>query len=45
MEGDEGRVEERRGEDDQYILKISTFHYLPLSSPSIPNIPRNSKAL
>jgi hypothetical protein len=42
MEGDEGRVEERRGgrEDDQNILKISTF-YEPfpstlLSSPLPP---------
>ncbi len=43
MEGDEGRVKERRVEDGQNILKISTFHepspllYSPLPhSPSIP---------
>jgi hypothetical protein len=45
-EGDKGKVEERGGEDDQNILKISTFYeYSPLlSSPllpflSVPNIP------
>jgi hypothetical protein len=43
MEGDKGKVEERGGEDDRDILKVSTFHEL-LSSPllpflSVPNIP------
>ncbi len=26
MEGDKGKVEERGGEDDRDILKVSTFH-------------------
>ena len=44
--GDEGRVEERGGEDDGNILKINTFHKSspllssPLPpSPFFPNIP------
>ena len=46
MEGHEGRVEERGGEDGWNILKFGTFHKpshllsSPLRpSPSVPNIP------
>jgi hypothetical protein len=37
MEGDEGRVKERRREDGQYILKIGTcYEASPLLSSSLP---------
>jgi hypothetical protein len=43
MEGNDKRVEERRKEDDQNILKISIFHeYTLFSSPSISLYPKHT---